>query len=95
LTGTTAGIGGASVAHLSMESLLKVGSPTIWHPFVIDLCDKALTQMGIESLSKNDAAADYTRKLLLVKKVAIFRHLSQLQIDALIRSLSQQYRRGE
>jgi len=35
LTGTTAGIGGAS----------------------------ALTQMGIESLSKNDAAADYTRKL--------------------------------
>ena len=69
---------------------------TIWHPFVVDLCDKALTQLGIESLSNDDAAVDYTRKLLLVKKVAIFRHLSQLQIDALIRSLvSQQYRRGE
>jgi len=56
---------------------------------------KALTQLGIESLSNDDAAVDYTRKLLLVKKVAIFRHLSQLQIDALIRSLvSQQYRQG-
>ena len=44
------------------------------------MCDKALPQMGIESLSKNDAAADYTRKLFAgfsVRPMILWKSLSR------------------
>lgn len=55
----------------------------------------AYKTLGI-TISGGEDAGDYTRKMLLVKKVAIFRHLSQVQTDNLIKSFeTKKYKKGE
>jgi len=55
----------------------------------------ALKELGLAAISSAEEATDYTRKMVLVKKVHIFRHLSQEQTTKLVQSfVLQRYRKG-
>mmetsp|Transcript_37729 Transcript_37729/g.117624 ORF Transcript_37729/g.117624 Transcript_37729/m.117624 type:complete len:926 (-) Transcript_37729:116-2893(-) len=55
----------------------------------------ALKELGLSAVVSAEEASDYTRKMLLVKKVHIFRHLSQEQTNKLVKSfVLQRYRKG-
>jgi len=52
--------------------------------------------MGLSTTSSADQAIDYTRKMILVKKVHIFRHLSQEQTTKVVRSfVLHHYKKGD
>lgn len=56
---------------------------------------KALKELGIAAIGNSEQAMDYTRKMLLVKKVSIFRHLAQQQTNDLVRNfVLQKYKKG-
>mmetsp|Transcript_46286 Transcript_46286/g.107671 ORF Transcript_46286/g.107671 Transcript_46286/m.107671 type:complete len:915 (-) Transcript_46286:97-2841(-) len=56
---------------------------------------RSLKQLGLSAIGSGDDVMDYTRKLLLVSKVHIFRHLSSQQINALVNSfMLQRYTQG-
>jgi len=48
----------------------------------------ALKELGLSAVGGADDASDYTRKMVLVKKVHIFRHLSEEQTHNLVKALS-------
>uniref|UniRef100_A0A7S4R4M7 cGMP-dependent protein kinase n=1 Tax=Alexandrium monilatum TaxID=311494 RepID=A0A7S4R4M7_9DINO len=55
----------------------------------------ALKELGLSAVVSAEEASDYTRKIVLVKKVHIFRHLSQEQTNKLVKSfVLQRYRKG-
>jgi len=55
----------------------------------------ALKELGLSAISSAEEATDYTRKMVLVKKVHIFRHLSQEQTNKVVQSfVLQRYRKG-
>jgi len=55
----------------------------------------ALRKLGLSAIGSAEEASDYTRKMVLVKKVHIFRHLSQEQTSNLVKSfVLQRYRKG-
>jgi len=49
-----------------------------------ELLTKTLQKLGLSNMADADQAVDYTRKMILVKKVQIFRHLSQEAMDKLV-----------
>mmetsp|Transcript_35615 Transcript_35615/g.83287 ORF Transcript_35615/g.83287 Transcript_35615/m.83287 type:complete len:943 (-) Transcript_35615:217-3045(-) len=56
---------------------------------------KSLKELGLSAIGSGTEVMDYTRKLLLVRKVHIFRHLSSQQINALVNSfVLQRYTQG-
>jgi len=56
---------------------------------------EALQRLGLSAIGSAEDASDYTRKMVLAKKVHIFRHLSQEQTSNLVRSfVLQRYRKG-
>jgi len=55
----------------------------------------ALKELGLSAVVSAEEASDYTRKMVLAKKVHIFRHLSQEQTNKLVKSfVLQRYRKG-
>mmetsp|Transcript_170153 Transcript_170153/g.545657 ORF Transcript_170153/g.545657 Transcript_170153/m.545657 type:complete len:917 (+) Transcript_170153:125-2875(+) len=55
----------------------------------------ALKELGLSAIGSAEEASDYTRKMVLAKKVHIFRHLSQEQTNKLVKSfVLQRYRKG-
>lgn len=55
----------------------------------------ALKELGLSAIGSAEEASDYTRKMVLAKKVHIFRHLSEEQTDKLVKAfILQRYRRG-
>jgi len=55
----------------------------------------ALKALGLSAIGSAEEASDYTRKMVLAKKVHIFRHLSQEQMNKLVKSfVLQRYRKG-
>jgi len=56
---------------------------------------QALKELGLSEVASADDATAYTQKMVLAKKVHIFRHLSQEQTDKLVKSfVLQRFRRG-
>merc|ERR1719491_1778713 len=56
---------------------------------------QVLQELGLSSVGSTDEAVDYTRKINLAKKVHIFRHLSEDQLDRLVKSfVLQRYVKG-
>eukprot|EP00929_Paragymnodinium_shiwhaense_P000103 TRINITY_DN10025_c0_g1_i1.p1 TRINITY_DN10025_c0_g1~~TRINITY_DN10025_c0_g1_i1.p1 ORF type:complete len:916 (+),score=253.81 TRINITY_DN10025_c0_g1_i1:120-2867(+) len=56
----------------------------------------ALKELGLSAIGSAEQAIDYTRKMVLAKKVHIFRHLSQEQTNRLVRSfVLQTYKKGD
>mmetsp|Transcript_76611 Transcript_76611/g.221445 ORF Transcript_76611/g.221445 Transcript_76611/m.221445 type:complete len:927 (-) Transcript_76611:142-2922(-) len=56
---------------------------------------EALQQLGLTALGNAEEASDYTRKMVLAKKVHIFRHLSQEQVTKVVKAfVLQRYRKG-
>lgn len=56
---------------------------------------RALKELGLAAIGTAEEASDLTRKMILAKKVHIFRHLSGEQISKLVRSfVLQRYRKG-
>mmetsp|Transcript_29891 Transcript_29891/g.86907 ORF Transcript_29891/g.86907 Transcript_29891/m.86907 type:complete len:936 (+) Transcript_29891:94-2901(+) len=56
---------------------------------------KALKELGLSAIGSAEEASDYTRKMVLAKKVHIFRHLSHEQTNKLVKSFRlQRYRKG-
>eukprot|EP00933_Yihiella_yeosuensis_P072310 TRINITY_DN8066_c0_g1_i1.p1 TRINITY_DN8066_c0_g1~~TRINITY_DN8066_c0_g1_i1.p1 ORF type:complete len:958 (-),score=231.63 TRINITY_DN8066_c0_g1_i1:233-2836(-) len=55
----------------------------------------ALKDLGLAAIGTAEEASDFTRKMVLAKKVHIFRHLSEEQTNKLVRSfVLQRYRKG-
>jgi len=55
----------------------------------------ALKELGLAAIGNAEEASDLTRKLIVAKKVHIFRHLSSEQINKLVQSfVLQRYRKG-
>ena len=55
----------------------------------------ALKELGLAAIGNAEEASDLTRKLIVAKKVHIFRHLSSEQITKLVQSfVLQRYRKG-
>lgn len=55
----------------------------------------ALRELGLSAVGSAEEASDYTRKMVLAKKVHIFRHLSEDQTTKLVKSFAlQRYRKG-
>lgn len=55
----------------------------------------ALKELGLSAIGSAEEASDYTRKMVLAKKVHIFRHLSEEQTTKLVKSfVLQRYRKG-
>jgi len=55
----------------------------------------ALKELGLSAIGSAEEASDYTRKMVLAKKVHIFRHLSQEQTNKLVKAfVLQRYRKG-
>jgi len=55
----------------------------------------ALKELGLSAVVSAEEASDFTRKMVLAKKVHIFRHLSQEQTNKLVKSfVLQRYRKG-
>jgi len=61
-----------------------------------DVLGKSLKEMGLQKLGDASSAADYTRKMLLCKKVHIFRHLAQETLAKLVAAfVSADFKKGE
>lgn len=55
----------------------------------------ALKALGLSAIGCAEEASDYARKMVLVKKVHIFRHLSEEQVGKLVKAfVLQMYRKG-
>lgn len=55
----------------------------------------ALKELGLAAIGTAEEASDFTRKMVLAKKVHIFRHLSEEQTKKLVKSfVLQRYRKG-
>jgi len=55
----------------------------------------AFKELGLSAMGSVEEASDYTRKMVLARKVHIFRHLSQEQMDKLVKSfVLQRYRKS-
>eukprot|EP00450_Noctiluca_scintillans_P015703 CAMPEP_0194530218 /NCGR_PEP_ID=MMETSP0253-20130528/67095_1 /TAXON_ID=2966 /ORGANISM="Noctiluca scintillans" /LENGTH=831 /DNA_ID=CAMNT_0039375417 /DNA_START=29 /DNA_END=2524 /DNA_ORIENTATION=- len=56
---------------------------------------KALKELGMSAMGTVDDALNYTRKMVIIKKVAAFHYLAEEQIDALAHSfVVQRYKKG-
>jgi len=60
-----------------------------------DKLAQAMKDLGMSAIGSNEQALDYARKVQVAKEVYIFRHLSQMQMDSLVKAmLLQKYTKG-